>query len=380
MEADTTPESALTWWLLAIAAAFVALQFWAATVEPYGLLHDEPYYWVGAKRLGWGYVDHPPWAPWILAFATEILGDGRFVFIVVPALCGAATIVVTGRLAQRFGAHRYGQLLAGLCAATAPFFLIIFSFYSVNAFDVLFWSLASLALVEIIRTENDRLWLVLGMIAGLALLNKHTFVLIGAALAIAIIVSPLRRHLTTRWPWSAAVLALALASPNLVWNFQHDWPSLQFYASRSGVNVPTNLVEGVVVQVLGAGLGSLLVWIPGVAYLLRSPRARAYRPLGIAFALLLAVMLLSGLRRGDRIAGAYPIAFAAGAAAIDIGRRRSVRILRWVAPAAILLLAVPQARLSLPIRPPGRIAAFFESIGQSPSVQYFEAHQLPINL
>ena len=42
---------------------------------------------------------------------------------------------------------------------------------------------------------------------------------------------PQRRWLATRWPWLGALLALAIASPNLVWQMQEGWPSLEFYAN-----------------------------------------------------------------------------------------------------------------------------------------------------
>jgi hypothetical protein len=92
---------------LALACAALVI---GGRVEPYGLFHDEIYYWAGAQRLGLGYVDHPPLAPWVLRGSTELFGDGRLGFGVVPALCAAGTLLLTGLVARRLGAGRFGQL------------------------------------------------------------------------------------------------------------------------------------------------------------------------------------------------------------------------------------------------------------------------------
>ncbi len=363
-----------------IATVFVGVQLWAGTVPPYGRLHDEFYYWAGAKNLAFGYVDHPPFAPWILALATGLLGDGEFPFALVPALCGAATIVVTAQMAHRLGADRFGQVLAALCVAAAPFYLIIFSFFSVNSFEVLLWSLLCLTAIHLVQSDDGRIWLVIGAITGVGLLNKHTFVLIAGAFALALLLSPRRAHLRTRWPWIGATLAIGLASPNLIWNFLNGWPSLHFYLSRSTVNVPTNMLEALGIQIFGTNPGTLLVTVSGLVGLLASKRMRRYRPLGIAAAILIGFIVMSGLRRGDRIAGIYPLLFAAGATILGQQKGRITRAGRLTVTVSILLLAIPVGRLSLPIRPPEKIAAFFRSIGQSPDIESEENAALPLYL
>jgi hypothetical protein len=91
--------------LLGAALAFGALEIAAAYLGPYGLFHDELYYW-------------------------------------------------------------------------APFMLIHFSFYSVNAIEILLWTATTFLMLELIRTGNDRWWLAIGMVSGIGLLNKHTFALL----------------------------------------------------------------------------------------------------------------------------------------------------------------------------------------------------------
>ena len=368
--------------LFALAVAFAAVELGTAWIEPYGLFHDELYYWACSERLGLGYVDHPPLAPWVLAGSIALLGAGRLGFGLVPALCGAGTLLQTGLMARRLGAGRFGQLLAGLCVAVAPFNLVFFSFYSVNALEIFLWTAACFLVVELIRTGDERLWLGIGLVAGIAVLNKHTFALLAFGLAVGVVATPLRTQLRSRWLWLGGAAFLLLALPNLYWNLEHGWPSAAFYGSvGADKNVPTSFVEALFLQIAGTNPAAVLLWVPGLLFLLFSRAARPYRPLGLAFLALLVVMLLSGLRRGDRIAGAYPIVLAAGATFWDQWRGRWRTGVRWALPVLLLAFGVLLLPASLPVLPPQTVADYFEALGEEPHMEQSDVgHNIPVYL
>jgi 4-amino-4-deoxy-L-arabinose transferase-like glycosyltransferase len=361
--------------LVGLALCFAALELATAWIEPYGLFHDELYYWANAQRLGLGYVDHPPLAAWLLAGATALLGDGPLGFRLVPALCGAGTLLLTGGIARRLGAGTFGQALAALGVAVMPTSLVLFSFYSVNALEILLWTAATRVLVELVHTGNQRLWLGIGAIAGVGLLNKHTFALLAVGMAVGIAATPLRVQLRSRWLWFGAAVALILAAPNLAWNAVHDWPSLDFYRSRPAADLPATILDALELQVLAANPANLLVWVPGVLFLLLSERARAYRPLAIAFVTLFVVILLSGHRRADRIAGIYPAVLAAGAAFWDRWRGPGHRGVRIALTAALLGFGALVVPASLPILSPPAVAKYFEAIGEKPEIETADVGQ-----
>jgi hypothetical protein len=367
--------------LLGLALAFAALELATGWVEPYGLFHDELYYWVGAKRLELGYVDHPPLASWVLAGVTAALGDGQLAFRLVPALCGAGTVWLAGRMAQRLGARAFGQGLAALCVAMTPFNLVLFSFYSVNALEILLWTAATFLLVELIRTANERLWLSIGAVAGLGLLDKHTFALLAGGIAAGALATPLRAQLRSRWLWLGAAVAVLLAVPNLVWNAQHGWPSLAFYRSRPAADLPATPMEALELQVLGANPANVLVWVPGALFLLLSRRVRSYRPLAIAFLALFAVILLSGHRRADRIAGIYPVVLAGGAACWDGWRGRGHTAVRVALTGLLLAFGALVVPATLPILSPQATARYLEALGEKPDIETADVGQaIPLYL
>src|SRR5262245_43754893 len=125
--------------MLAALAALTALAH-IVTSAGYGYFRDELYYLACGEHLGLGYVDHPPIIGLVAAAVRATLGDSLLAIRLLPALAAGATVWLSGATARALGGSRSAQLLAGLAAALAPIYLGLFSFLSVNAFDVLAWA------------------------------------------------------------------------------------------------------------------------------------------------------------------------------------------------------------------------------------------------
>jgi hypothetical protein len=78
-------------------------------------------------------------------------------------------------------------------------------------------------------------WCGAGVCAGLALFSKYSAVLTIAGAVLFLVVN--REHrgwLRRREPYAAAVIALLVFSPVIIWNFSHDWASFAFQGERAG--------------------------------------------------------------------------------------------------------------------------------------------------
>jgi 4-amino-4-deoxy-L-arabinose transferase-like glycosyltransferase len=136
--------------VLGVPLAFAALKLLlhALAITNYGYFRDELYYIACSKHLAWGYVDQPPFSIAVLAVVRAVLGESLVALRLLPALCGAATVVLTGMITTRLGGGRVAQALACLCAVVAPVWLALDHFYSMNTFDTLFWSVAALLIAS----------------------------------------------------------------------------------------------------------------------------------------------------------------------------------------------------------------------------------------
>src|SRR5262249_52659067 len=125
----------------ALAAISFALHL--AALTRYGWFRDELYYVVCARRLAWGYVDQPPLSIAILAGIRALAGESLVAIRIAAALATSGAVFLTSRLAARLGGMRYAQMLAGLALMLAPIVIGVGRYFSMNAFDVLLWTLAA---------------------------------------------------------------------------------------------------------------------------------------------------------------------------------------------------------------------------------------------
>lgn len=353
-----TPEPPATRLLLSLAAvSFVAHML---TAGNYGYFRDELYYIADGRRLQAGYVDQPLLMGWLAALMRVIAGDGLVAIHVIPALACAALVVVTGLMARELGGGRVAQFVAGVAALFTLAFMATGSLFSMDVLDQLWWGGASLILMRLLRRDAPRLWLLVGLVAALALLTKVTVLYFGLALFLALLVTPARRYLRTPWPWLAGGIAALGLLPYVVWNALNGWPTVEFwqhYGVRSG---PLDFFAG---QIGLMNPLALPLAVAGLVFYFRPAGAR-YRLLGWTFVFLYLMLTLLGTKTYF-LAPAYPILFAAGAVTFE-GLRLRPR-LAWARPAYVALLAltgVALAPLIMPILPPATLARVSPTLEQ----------------
>jgi len=271
----------------------------------YGYFRDEFYYLVCAERLAFGYVDLPPLAPFLLSVNRRLVGDSIFALRLLPAVAGAGTVLLAGLMARRLGGGRFAQALAALAVTIAPVHLVINGFFSPNAFEVLLWTASAYILLLLLQRDSLRLWLWVGVIAGLGLQMKHTMALFGLGMLLGLLLTPIRRYLRSKWLWLGGAIAMLIFLPNLIWQVQHDRLSLEFYAHSNLVkNVPTPPGELMLTQILVLHPLTFPIWLAGLYFLLFAADGRPYRMLGWVYLVILSVLIVGQSSRPDRLAGA----------------------------------------------------------------------------
>lgn len=365
-----TPDTkAAPWQRLALwgpaAAVFLLHAIFATT---YGIFRDELYYLACAARLDWGYVDHPPLIAAITALWTAVCGDSLRAIRLLAAFAGAATVAASGSLARRMGGGNWAVALTGLAVGLSPIVLGLTSVLSMNVFDLLFWALACRIVAALLDGGGERLWLAFGAVAGLGLLNKISMLFLGFGLAVGIVAARRFDLLRSRYLWFAGALAGLLFAPHLAWQHLHGWPTREFMANASQTkNVALAPLDFLARQVLQTGPLHALVWIAGLAALLFAAQLRPWRPFGVAYLTILAVML-STAAKPYYLAPAYPMLWAAGAVAIEAWTRsrRGGQLLRAAAVGAVVLSGLAFAPLARAILPVDAYVRYARALGQEP--------------
>ncbi|MBZ5722115.1 MAG: glycosyltransferase family 39 protein [Acidobacteriia bacterium] len=324
-------------WLLGLSGTVLLLHVLLS--GRYGYFRDELYFLDCGRHLAWGYVDM---APMIALFSRLALALGAPLQLLrsMAAVGAAGIIAITMLIAWRLGGGRFAQALAGLCAVAAPMYLASGSLFTMNIFESWFWMGCAYVLIRIIQTGNSRLWIWFGVLAGLGLMNKHSASFFGLAVVVGLVLTAQRKEFAKRWIWVGGVIALLIFLPNLIWQVQHHFPTLEdlHNVAESGKNVVLSPVAFVVEQILVMHPLLFPVWLSGLWFFLMG-RGTKYRPLGWIYLTLLVIFIfLHG--KDYYLAPAYPMLFAGGAVAIDDWLNRGWMTARKLWPKAAIVAVI----------------------------------------
>ncbi len=334
------------------------------TNHQYGYFRDELYYLDCGRRLAWGYADMAPGAAFFARIGLMLGGSLREIRFSV-AVAGAVLVLLAVLLARELGGGKFAQFLSGSCALAATAYLIEDGFLSMNAFEPLAWMSCILVLLRIVRSGNSRLWPWFGLFAGLGLENKHSTAFFGLAVVCAIVLTPLRREFLKPWIWLGALVAFLVFLPNLIWEYQHNFATLELL--RNVQKTHKNVVLGPLAyfghQLLSLNPFEFLVWGAGLAWLF-SPAGRRFRVLAWTYVALFALFVIFK-GKDYYLFPIYPMLMAAGAVAWEQWSIRRT----WVRPVLVLLVLFTSAilaPLALPVFTPDRLLVYEQRIHVQP--------------
>jgi hypothetical protein len=318
----------------------------------YGYFRDELYFLDCGRHLAWGYVDMAPMIALVARFAL-FLGGSLHVLRTIAGIGGAGVVAISMLITWRLGGGRFAQGLAGLTAALTPMYLATASLMTMNVFEVWCWMAAVYVLIRIIQTGNSKLWLWFGVIAGLGLMNKHSTLFFGVAVLAGVILTQQRRELAKPWIWIGGAIAALIFLPNIVWQVQHHFPTLEdlHNVKALGKNVVLGPGQFIAEQIMVMHPLFCPVWLSGLWFFLFGKGTR-YRMLGwIYLTLLVIFIVLHG--KDYYLSPAYPMLIAGGSVAIDIWLKRSSLTAGrlWPKAAMVAVIAIAGALIAPAVLP-----------------------------
>ena len=188
------------------------------------------------------------------------------------------------------------------------------TFFSYMSFDLLWWVLVAWATARLIRTDDPRWWMMIGFGFGLGLLTKYTVLTFAAGLLVGMLLTSNRRYFRSAWFWCGVALALAMALPVLLWQFQHHWVALAWMKSIHARDESWGRTDNFLLNQFWNVTSPVTVplWCAGLWYLFATKSGKAFRILGWMY--LVPVILLAIAKGRDYyLAPAYPMLMAAGA-------------------------------------------------------------------
>ncbi|MEY9393725.1 4-amino-4-deoxy-L-arabinose transferase-like glycosyltransferase [Bradyrhizobium japonicum] len=225
--------------VLVIAAMTLLRIVYASAIE---LRTDEAYYWTWSKEGALSFLDHPPMIAWFIRFGTAIFGDTvlgvRFGGIVAMLV----TQLLLADIVRRLTHDARAIMFAVLMPEAALYYGLLMAKVAPDVAMIPFAVAMTWSLVRLAQGGDGRWWLAAGLFAGLSMLSKFTAIMFAPAVAAFLLVPDWRwRWLRSPYPYLAVLIAIAVFSPVLIWNAQHDWASFRFQGVRATANYGISL-------------------------------------------------------------------------------------------------------------------------------------------
>lgn len=339
------------WWVAGV-VAFVEVVF----AGGYGYHRDELYFLASGQHLAWGYADQGPLVPSLARLMITIAPDSLPVLRVPSALAAAGIVLLTAVLARELGGDGRAELIAAAGAGASSLVLFNGHLLSTSTFDLLGWTAATVLALRAVR--HPRLWLLVGVVLGVGLLNKPLPAFLGVALLAGIAIAGPRRVLRSPYPWLGAVIAVVIGSPWLIWQAGHGWPELAVSRSIAGGGSTSSQPWWLVIpfQFLLASPALAPLLVAGFVRLWRAPT----RFVAVAWIVLALVFMVTG-GKPYYLAGLLPVIIAAGAVSAARWRGGLVWTAIAVGAAVNLVIALP----ILPARLSGPVIALNPDVGET---------------
>jgi len=345
-----------------ILIAFIALKFllqFLLISSGYELHRDEYLHLDQANHLALGYLSVPPFTSWT-SYIIQLLGNSIFWIKFFPAVYGALTIYIVWKSIGELNGKLFALILSATC--------ILFSalsrlniLYQPNSFDVLSWTALYFVALKYFKTENTK-WLFIGaVIFAFGFLNKYNIVFLLTGIVPALLLTRQRKIFAQPTLYLAAVLALVIILPNLLWQFNNHFPvihHLKILAETQLVNVDRMVF--LKTQLLFF-IGSVLVIISSLYALLFYKPFEPYR--FFFWSMFCTLAVFTYLKAKDYYAiGVYPIYIAFGSVYLeDLLKNGWKKYLQPVFVAIPLLLFIPIFNIGFPNKSPDYILQHAEN-------------------
>ncbi len=226
-------------------------------------------------------------------------------------------------------------------------------YLNTSGFDLLFWTILMWLTVRILRTRNEQLWVLVGSVAGIGLLNSDLVAILMAGIVLGVAAFGPRQMLRSPWIWVGGVIAVLIWSPYLLWQGQHGWPefavSRAIAAGSSATSTPRILL--IPEQFLLVSPYFSPVWIVGLVRMLRRGSLEWCRAIGTAYIIVAVIFLITG-GKSYYLASVLPVFLAAGAQPVVEWARRGAALGRHYAIViGFVITAIGTAFFTLPVLP-----------------------------
>ncbi len=334
----------------------------------YGYFRDELYYISIGDQFHFSNLDMLPLSPLYLRIFTLIFGYSIKTIHLASSLLGAGSLLLTCLITKELGGRKYAIFLSGLFFLFSGF-LPFGSLFTYDSIDFLVIVSALYLMVKIIKNDDNKLWLYVGLVLGLGLMNKLTILFFGLAIFVSLWIVPQRKMFKYKQIWLAGIIALLFLTPYIIWQSQNNWYFLEFAKNYAGgYSYLASFPEFLWNQILPNNIAALPVWLTGLYLLIFSSKWKKYQLFGIIYLVLFILFFRIGVKFYFLVP-MYTILLSVGSIKIEekFGNLRKAAV---AIPILYFVLSLPLLPIVVPILPVNNLVEYLGVLGVDAGIKY----------
>jgi MFS family permease len=336
------------YWIVAILFMIAKLCLHFFTNTNYELHRDEMLYFNMADHLSFGYATVPPVTGFLAFIIKSIFGYSVFGIRLIPALLGAASLFIIAKTVRELGGNILALIIASSSFLFSTGFLLFDTLFTPNVIEQFLWLLTTYLLFRMISGNNPKLWIMIGIMLGVAFLNKYSVLFYILGFIVAILFSNHRRFLNSRYFCYAIHIGIIIILPNLIWQYLHGWPVVYHMGELRRTQMVNLTYSYFFIDIFSLNLVSSLVWITGLISLLVLKQEKEKRFIGVA-SLLVILFFLFSKGKGYYILGIIPFLFAAGGYVLEKYLKSRLNYINYVVLAITLFFSLIALPFGIPL-------------------------------
>jgi tetratricopeptide (TPR) repeat protein len=334
----------------------------------YGLHRDEFYYIAIGDAHTFSNWDMLPVSPLFLRLITFLFGYSIKSVHLASSILGSVSMLFALLIAKELGGKKYSIVLTGSFLLVS----LLYAFSSMYIYDdpLIALELAALyVFILIVKYDNQKYWLLFGLLIGLGFLTKISIVYFAFTFYAGLLISPKRKYYLNKWFWIGIVIISLFTFPFLIWQYQHHWYYLDFAKGYEGSGkIYSNIFEALMNLIVTFNIFNSPVWITGVVLLLFSKKLKDYISLGLMFVLYLMIYLFFQAQFYFLVP-LLILALAAGTIALEEFIENRItsfgfkNVVKTGIPACYVIISIPFLAFLAPLVPVEKYIELTESLG-----------------
>jgi hypothetical protein len=223
-------------------------------------------------------------------------------------------------------------------------------------------------LIRLVKHDNPKIWILLGVVFGLGLENKLSPIFIAFGLFIGIILTKQRKYFLTKELYIGAALGLIIFLPNIIWQMGNGFPTLEFMHNASSMKNVHLGFSAFFLNSLSELNPLYTVYLPGAFYFLFFNKSGKNYALIAWICIIVFIVFVVNNGKPYYMGVLYPVIIAAGIVGTDFIITTYLKNwLRFIMVFILLASAIIITPFAIPVLNVDAFIRFSETLGIKPA-------------